>query len=493
MNKHFKVHIASDEALLPRYPSAPPFYPSMDYSELRGRVPVGREENITYVLFRQLLSKLSAETRNSSNAWNPLGSIIRPGDKVLVKPNLVRHIHLKGGDYDAVVTHGSLVRCVLDYAALALKGDGEITVGDAPVQSADFAELVQRTGLREVCEDVSKCWNIPVRLMDFRLRSVTIDAGHRVGQNQELDGDPDGYVAVNLGEKSMLQPIARYCERFRVTNYDSKEMLVHHRAGFHEYLIPRTVLNADVVIGLPKLKTHRKVGLTGALKNMVGINGHKDWLPHHRCGSLAEGGDEYRYPSFLKRLRTRMNESMDRNPLSAAAPLLRLGGRCTTWMFKRLCSDSYSEGSWYGNDTLWRTVLDLNRLLIYADKDGIMRDNPQRQGFSIVDGIVAGEGEGPMEPDARPCGILVGGFNSVAIDTVLAALIGFDFRRIPLISEAFEVKDWPLANFGAEDIIIHDKSCVQAVIMVQPIGRRPFTPPSGWVRHIECTEPYLDE
>ena len=218
-----------------------------------------------------------------------------------------------------------------------------------PLQSADFAKIITRTGLREVCDDVSERWHVPVRLMDFRLRSVTLDVSHRVTHRQDHSGDPNGYIPVNLGNKSLLQPISMFSERFRVTNYDSKEMIKHHREGHHEYLIPRTVINADVVINLPKLKTHRKVGLTGALKNMVGINGHKDWLPHHRYGSLPEGGDEYCYPSFLKRVRTHIRERIDRNPLSAATSFLKMGeARCHLDICTSLC------GSTLGRKLVWK-------------------------------------------------------------------------------------------------------------------------------------------
>jgi hypothetical protein len=53
------------------------------------------------------------------------------------------------------------------------------------------------------------------------------------------------------------------------------------------------VLSADLVVNLPKLKTHKKTGVTLALKNLVGINGDKNWLPHHSQGSVEKGGDEY--------------------------------------------------------------------------------------------------------------------------------------------------------------------------------------------------------
>jgi uncharacterized protein (DUF362 family) len=469
------------------YPHSSPFDPDTLYPEFLGGIKIGKERNAVYGVVRNLMRALRLDHANFDNdRWNPLGEIIRPGQKVLLKPNLVRHLHMAGGDYQAVVTHGSLVRCALDYVALALKGEGEIIVGDAPVQSADFGNMVERTGLEEVCNDVAKTWGIPVRLMDFRLSSVQLNEKHKIISGGALEGDTTGYVAVDLGKRSLLEPVSNYYEKFRVTSYNCQEMKQHHHKGKHEYLIPRSVLEADVVINLPKLKTHRKVGLTAALKNMVGINGHKDWLPHHRCGSIKEGGDEYLYPSFLKRLQTRLGEKIDRDPFSSMNPSRRLTLRVITRLVNSFAPDPYTEGSWYGNDTIWRTVLDLNRLLIYANKKGEITDTPQRKCLTIVDAIVAGEGEGPMEPHPKSCGLLIGGANPVAIDAVLATIVGFDYRKIPLIREAFQISDLPLVTFTPDDIqISSNKSNFNNIKVGQKNDIFDFTPPFGWIEHIK--------
>lgn len=39
----------------------------------------------------------------------------------------------------------------------------------------------------------------------------------------------------------------------------------------------------------------------------------------------------------------------------------------------------YWKGSRYGNDTIWRKIIDLNRIMIYADQNGIMTDKVQRK------------------------------------------------------------------------------------------------------------------
>jgi uncharacterized protein (DUF362 family) len=50
-----------------------------------------------------------------------------------------------------------------------------------------------------------------------------------------------------------------------------KSVKVQVKSGtFHEFEIAEDILNADVVINLPKLKTHQMMGLTCAIKNMFG-------------------------------------------------------------------------------------------------------------------------------------------------------------------------------------------------------------------------------
>jgi uncharacterized protein (DUF362 family) len=469
------------------YPVDVPYSPLEDYPELSQKVYVGGDNAITYSLIREFFFTLGMDRENySSPKWNPMKGVIHPGDKVVIKPNLVRHLHLGGGDYWAVITHPSLVRTVLDYVALALKGKGEITVGDAPLQSTDFEEVLKKTGLKQVCEDAEKRWKIPVRLVDFRLWQMELNEHHQYKSGTHKDGDIKGYYRVNLGMKSCLAPVSSHYNKYRVTFYDPREMKEHHNSHTNEYIIPRSILEADVIINLPKLKTHRKVGITAALKNLVGINGHKDWLPHHRVGPVVEGGDEYKDRNIFKVLQTDLDEKIHRNHQSILNSARLIGIRAVNKLSRILGTDKYYEGSWYGNDTLWRTVLDLNRLLIYADKGGKMTLERQRRCFTIVDAIIAGEGEGPMEPDSRKLGMVVGGKNPLAVDAVLATLIGFDYRKIPIIKNGFSLDQWPLVKFKHSDITVRSNNDLQTVLKVgEPFHEYDFKPAAGWVGYIE--------
>ena len=53
------------------------------------------------------------------------------------------------------------------------------------------------------------------------------------------------------------------------------------------------------------------------------------------------------------------------------------------------------SGNWHGNDTCWRMVLDLNKSFFHFNGAAEPRSKPLRY-LVDVDGIVEGEGNGPM-------------------------------------------------------------------------------------------------
>src|SRR3990172_7409612 len=59
-------------------------------------------------------------------SWTEL---IRPGDHVLLKPNLIRQSHTRRpGEWEQILTHGSVIEAVARCAAGALRGRGLITI-----------------------------------------------------------------------------------------------------------------------------------------------------------------------------------------------------------------------------------------------------------------------------------------------------------------------------------------------------------------------------
>ena len=240
----------------PAYPYGPAErYPELAVSPQPGPNPV-------YAAVRQAFYLLGLDRENyGTPRWNPLEAVIQPGQRILIKPNWVFHENGAGDGMLSLVTHSSVLRVVIDYVVLALKGRGQVTVGDAPLQSADFARLMQQTEFQRLMECLDP-QGIELTIKDFRQNVCERDCQGRVLAHREVNDDPEAYCTVDVGCRSHLYPVSSECKRFRVTNYDPRVMCAHHSGGRHEYLIARPVLESDVVISVPKLKMHRKAGVT---------------------------------------------------------------------------------------------------------------------------------------------------------------------------------------------------------------------------------------
>jgi hypothetical protein len=74
----------------------------------------------------------------------------------------------------------------------------------------------------------------------------------------------------------------------------------------------------------------------------------------------------------------------------------------------------------------------------------------------------------------------------------MARLMGFDFRKVPAIGEAFRLTDMPLAAISAEEIAVVSNSAELSKVRVDLPGTHfGFVPTMGWKGHIEL-EPSLD-
>lgn len=72
------------------YPQCAPYHPSRAYPEYPFPGHVAGEENAVYDGVRQLLQQLGYDKEHyGTKTWNPLGWLIMPGMKVVLKPNFV--------------------------------------------------------------------------------------------------------------------------------------------------------------------------------------------------------------------------------------------------------------------------------------------------------------------------------------------------------------------------------------------------------------------
>jgi uncharacterized protein (DUF362 family) len=420
------------------------------------------------------------EARFGSAEWNPLADVIRPGDRVLLKPNWVLHENRSGGGLDCLVTHPAVIEAALRFVMKT--APASVIVGDAPLQSCDFAVLMKSCGIRDMA---ARCQagGPAIDIRDFRL--VTRDSADLRARTRPTSRSLDQYVLFDLGTVSALEPVTREDSGFRVTMYDPEGLRSTHAVGTHKYLIARELIESNVVINLPKLKTHRKAGMTGALKNIVGLNGHKQYLPHHRKGGAADKGDCYPGSNRLKAFAEAMLDRGNRQLSPAMRGLCSRAASAALGAGTLFGGDRNVEGAWYGNDTVWRMALDLQMILHYGRSDGTLAGVPQRRVLSITDAIVAGEGEGPLTPVPAPIGVLTLSANTAAADWVNTVLLGLDPARIPLTREAFLGTKYPLASFASGDVGVRTTQGLRQVAEIAERFARKAAVPEGWAGHCE--------
>lgn len=233
------------------------------------------------------------------------------GQRVVLKPNLVEFDPM-----GAINTHPAVLASAIE--AFLQLGAREVVVAEGPGHRRDNEYLLTESGLGDVLRDTG---------------------------TRYVDLNQDSVRPVSL--LSSFTPLG--------TLY-----------------LPETVLGADLLVSMPKLKTHHWAGVTLSMKNMFGI------VP----------GAVYGWP---------------KNVLH-----------------------------WSG---IGASIIDINAAL----------EVPR---FNIVDGIVGMEGNGPIQGDPRPMGVLVFGGDPVAVDATCARLMSIDPWKVSYLNDAEAF----LGNIASESI-----------------------------------------
>jgi len=213
---------------------------------------------------------------------------------VLLKPNLV--------EFDSHTCINTDPRLVLACRELFLKlGAKAVWIGEGPGHRRDTWDLADQAGYRKIFSDFD-----------------------------------DRFVDLNLDDVS------------KVRAYDNSMDLY----------LPKSILNADLVVSVAKMKTHHWAAATLSMKNFFGI------VP----------GSIYGWPKNLLH--------------------------------------------YQGID---RSIVELNRLI--------------RHSFAIVDGIVAMEGNGPIQGTPVQAGVVVMGRDVAAVDSTCARLMKLDPLKIKYLKD----------------------------------------------------------
>ncbi len=270
------------------------------------------------------------------------------GKKVLIKPNVLRASKAEEG----IVTHPAVVRAVVE--KVETMGPASIVVGDNPG--------IFGYGANEEC---------------FK-RSGLMDAAKGYYQNigndsQGVDFNPDFVPTVSLS---------------------------------------RAVIDADIIISLPKFKTHGLSVVTGAIKNSYGLLPGAQKAKLHKAAGRAE----------------RFHEML----------------------------------------------IDVFRLRV--------------PDLFLMDAVIGMEGNGPASPDLRNIGLILASDNAVALDGVMATMMGcepgrlrflqkakevglgeYDLRTIEVIGELRQLPDFKLPPLGGEANL--DNEAIQRVVHSRTILR----------------------
>ena len=491
------MHSVAFGVTVPAYNNDPPFHPATRFPELPFS-EISVAPNWPYELLRELFLNLGLDAEHfGTQDWNPLGGVIQPGQTVVLKPNYVLSFNDSGHDLFAVITHPSILRALVDYTFIALKGQGRIVIADVPQMDCDWDELMRAQRLDAIQEFYWAKFRFKIEAYDLRNFAVIDHTKAPLTENRKkLAGDPAGSVIINLGRKSHFYGLPN--QNYYGADFNRQETIAHHQGETHEYCVSKTILSADVFLSVPKMKTHKKVGVTLNLKGLVGINTNKNYLIHYRLGTPKEGGDQlpdsrpgsdramvkiqrWAYDRFLSR------QSKTADAVYQAAvkvyrktlkPLLGVSQETNTM----------DAGNWHGNDSAWRMTADLAKILFFADASGTMHATPRRKMFCVVDGITGGDKLGPLEPDARRCGCLVAGAHPFAVDQVTTRLMGFDPRKLHQFDPLSEGQwDFGLRSLAEIEVRVKDRR-VSGDEFFSPARRDPyfgFVPHPGWKGQVE--------
>jgi len=178
-----------------------------------------------------------------------------------------------------------------------------------------------------------------------------------VGEGPALERDTQAVIESIL-LRDYLRPLSKI---FVDLNVDDVALVTlrTHASRLRELYLPKTLLGADFVVSLPKMKTHHWAGVTLSLKNMFGV----------------------------------------------------VPGSCYGWPKNLL--------HWAGINP---AILDINAAV--------------RPDFAIVDGIIAMEGNGPIQGQAKDCGVLVAGDDPVAVDATCVRIMGLLPEKIDYLTRA---------------------------------------------------------
>ena len=405
--------------------------------------------------------------------------------KILIKPNWIREGATENkNSWTSLITHPAVIEAIIIKLFTMLKEGSKITIADGPDNDANFEKILEHYPI-ERWKIMATEKNVKLEIKDLRdekwekLNGVVI-------KRTKLPKNPS--FAFNL--KGIFSEFFKHQKSKRGyygADIDTDETNKFHDGENNVYRLAKCALEADIFINVPKLKTHRKGGITCSLKNLVGITTDRNLLPHHNEGTVKEGGDQFSNASIIATAESKLLWSIKKISYQNAVVAVLYA------FFKKIGEKIFGEtsrtirsGNWYGNDTVWRMILDVNKIFFYQKAGKLLTRKPKGKKYiAIVDAVICGEGEGPLNPDTKKLGLIIAGTNPVAVDTVSSRLMGFDYNKIPQTKNAYKIKKLPLFSKTASEISVFLAGKKYLLENIPASVCTKFKPHFGWKNHIE--------
>ena len=122
---------------------------------------------------------------------------IRPGHRVVLKPNWLSHSHkYKDQEWESVITNPVLITAVLKVVLRCLEGRGKVIITDSPQTQSSWQKIMARMK-PGVWLDMGTREGVKVEVMDLRDDEWTTK-GDVIVKREKLPGDPLGSTECDL-------------------------------------------------------------------------------------------------------------------------------------------------------------------------------------------------------------------------------------------------------------------------------------------------------
>lgn len=458
------------------------FSPNIQYPEYPFE-SISNTNNEVYDAVRNIFLQMGMDVSNAGlKIWNPLKDYVKPNDRVFLLCNFVFHKRKKENEDTlfSKVTHPSVIRAICDYCIIALKGRGEIHIGNSPLQIANFERIKQTFGLNKI-EDFYSTNHSSVKVKFIDLRGY-ITKQSRSGKLTVVKNEIEKVgINVDFSEYSLFNEL-KGNRKYRVTNYSYKWITKLHNNRKHIYCINKEILNSDVIISIPKLKVHEKVGITLGVKGYVGAMASKESLCHHQFGPPCIGGDEYPVCNPFKILYSHLHDFAYSYKIPIITSFFQILDRNLSRIASRI-GTKIIGGAWFGNDTAWRMAVDLAKIMHFVDNHGKVNDKVIRKNLILVDGVIGGEGQGPLNPKPIISNTLVFSDNVVDGDYVGAIIMGFEPEKFKIVEDFYKKgRKLKIVSEKPEECIYNGK-IIQTIVLKEKFHYS-FLLPKGWRTYI---------